>query len=29
MTVEYLAGKRVKGLSTERVLSISATGGTR
>ena len=28
MTVEYLAGKRVKGLSTERVLSISATGGT-
>ena len=28
MTVEYLAGKRVKGLSTERVLPISATGGT-
>ena len=26
MTVEYLAGKRVKGLSTERL--ISATGGT-
>ena len=28
MTVEYLAGKRVKGLSTERVLLMSATGGT-
>ena len=28
MTVEYLAGKRVKGLSTERALPMSATGGT-